>query len=159
MDTTFYTQEELEIMNAEAGSDTEVQQQEVIYYQDPELQKLSPEQREFAASVNNYNASEGEYTDKNIAKVQNVGSIIGAVITIATGVPFVFFALVGFCIALYFDLQENDGFFAAISSDLGTYLMVLIPFVVGLAVVIKGISMLPLKKNKKNSVRHLDRFE
>ena len=159
MDTTFYTQEGLEIMNAEAGSDTEVQQQEVIYYQDPELQKLSPEQREFAASVKNYNASEGEYTDKNIARVQNVGSIIGAVITIATGVPFVFFALVGFCIALYFDLQENDGFFAAISSDLGTYLMVLIPFVVGLAVVIKGISLLPSKKNKKYSVRHLDRFE
>ncbi len=159
MDTTFYTQEELEIMNAEAGNDTEVQQQDVIYYQDPELRELPPKQRDFAVSVHNYNASGGEYTDKNIAKVQNVGSIIGAVITIATGAPFVFFALIGFCIALYFDLQENDGFFAAIASDHVTYLMVLIPFVVGLVVVIKGISMLPFKKNKKNSARHLDRFE
>ncbi len=159
MDNTFYMQEELEIMNAEAGGDTEVQQQEVVYYQDPELQELSPKQREFAASVRNYNASGGEVIDENIVKVQNVGTVIGAVITIATGAPFVFFALVGFCIALYFDLQENDGFFAAISSDHVTYLMVLIPFVAGLVVVIKGISMLPFKKNKKNSVRHLDRFE
>ena len=159
MDTTFYTQEELEIMNAEAGSDTEVQQQEVIYYQDPELQKLSPEQREFAASVKKYNESGGEYTDQNIARVQNIDDVIGAAIAIMIGASLVLFTLLGFAIGLYFDLQENDGFFAAIASNSGTYLFFSLPLVIGVVLIIKGISMLPSKKNKKYSVRHLDRFE